>query len=90
VLYKRLKEEKRLIDNEWWLKYDVSDVVFWPKLMSREELRQGWIWTAKEFYKLRPTLKRCIEVLGKRSLLGNILNWKVNMGYRLAAYSLSE
>jgi radical SAM superfamily enzyme YgiQ (UPF0313 family) len=90
VLYKRLKEEKRLIDNEWWLKYDVSDVVFRPKLMSREELRQGWRWTAKEFYKLRPTLKRCIGGLGKRTLLGNFLNWKVNMGYRLGAYSLSE
>lgn len=90
VFYERLKEEKRLIDDNWWLKYDATDVVFLPKLMSREELRQGWIWTVKEFYKFRPLLKRCIEILGKRSLLGNILNWKVNMGYRLAAYSFSE
>lgn len=90
VLYERLKEDKRLIDNKWWLKYDATDVVYWPKLMSREELREGWIRTIKEFYKFRPMLKRCIEIFGKRSLLGNILSWKINMGYRSAAYSFSS
>jgi radical SAM superfamily enzyme YgiQ (UPF0313 family) len=90
LLYERLKEERRLIDDQWWLKYDATDVVYRPKLMSREELRQGWIRTVKEFYKFRPIFKRCMEILGKRTLLGNVINWKVNMGYRLAACSLSE
>jgi radical SAM superfamily enzyme YgiQ (UPF0313 family) len=86
ILYERMKEEKRLIDDKWWLKYRANDVVFRPKLMTRDELYQGWVWTIKEFSKLRPTLKRCTQGIGKRSLLWNIFNWKINMGYRGGAY----
>jgi radical SAM superfamily enzyme YgiQ (UPF0313 family) len=90
VLYKRMKEEKRLIYDEWWLKYEGNDVVYRPKLMTREELHEGWLWTIKEFYKLRPILKRCIQGVSRRSFLGNILNWRVNMGYRGVAYAMAE
>jgi radical SAM superfamily enzyme YgiQ (UPF0313 family) len=90
VLYERMKEEKRLIDGKWWLKYNANDVVYKPKLITREELSEGWVWTRKELYKLLPVLRRCIQGVGRRSLYGNILNWKVNMGYRRNVYAPSE
>lgn len=82
ILYEKMKEEKRLIENEWWLKYNANDVVYKPKLMSREELYHGRLWAIKEFYRLRPTLRRCMGSLSRRSLFGNFINWKANMGYR--------
>jgi radical SAM superfamily enzyme YgiQ (UPF0313 family) len=82
VLYKKIKEENRLIEDKWWLKYNGHDVVYKPKLMTREELHQGWIWTLMESYKLRPTLKRCVGGMSRRSCCRSILNWKVNMAYR--------
>ncbi|NIM49165.1 MAG: radical SAM protein [Gemmatimonadales bacterium] len=84
VLYQRLKQQGRLLDNKWWLTYDPSEVVYLPRLMTREQLRDGWRWTRREFYKLRPTLTRCIEGSGRRSVLGNVVTWKVNMAYRKA------
>lgn len=86
-LYKKMKKEKRLIDDKWWLKYNDYDVVYRPKLMTREQLQEGWIWTTRELYKLGPTLSRCFGGLGRRSLFGNILNWKVNMGLRKKPYT---
>lgn len=82
VLYKKMEEENRLIEDKWWLKYNGHDVVYKPKLMTREELHQGWIWALKEFYKLRATIKRCVGSAMGRSFLRSILNWNVNMGYR--------
>lgn len=87
AIYKKMKNEKRLLDDIWWLKYSDNDVVFRPKLMTREELHQGWIWTMRELYKFSPILKRYIGGLGRRSLFSNILNWKVNMGLRTIAYA---
>lgn len=90
VLYERMKKEKRLLNNKWWLKYDAEEVVYNPKLMTREELYQGWISTLRELYKLCPTLKRWIGGLGRRSFSGNILNWKANMAYRMNANAVPD
>lgn len=90
VLYKRMKAENRLIDNNWWLKYDASDVAYKPKRMTREELCQGWIMTLKELYRLWPSLKRWIGGLGRRSLFGNYISLKANLGFRMNAYALPE
>jgi radical SAM superfamily enzyme YgiQ (UPF0313 family) len=87
TLYERLKAEKRLLDNEWWLKYDAEEVVYKPKLMTGEELFQGWVLARKELYKLRPLMKRWTIGLWRRSFIGNIINWKANMGYRANATS---
>jgi radical SAM superfamily enzyme YgiQ (UPF0313 family) len=90
ALYKRLREEERLLDETWWLKYEADDVVYRPKMMTREELYEGWIWTVRELYKLYPTLKRCLRGFSQRSFMGNIINWKGNMGYRRLAYAKPE
>jgi radical SAM superfamily enzyme YgiQ (UPF0313 family) len=87
VLYAKLKDEHRLIDESWWLKYDSDEVVFKPKQMDREELCAGRNWVLKEIYRLGPTLKRWGIGLNRRTIFGNMLNWKVGMGYRRNAYS---
>jgi len=88
VLYNKLKKEKRLIDDRWWLKYDSEDVVFKPRLMTREELYEGRVWALKEFYKIRPIFSRLLQGIGRRSLFGHMINWKANMGYRMNAYAV--
>ncbi|CAB5080415.1 BchE/P-methylase family protein [Olavius algarvensis associated proteobacterium Delta 3] len=90
AIYSRLKEENRLIDDSWWLRYNADDVVYRPNRMTRVQLYEGWVRTMKELYKLRFALKRCLDGFSKRSLFGNILNWKGNMGYRKLAYAKSE
>lgn len=89
-LYQRLKQENRLIDDKWWFKFEANDVVFKPKLMTREQLYQGWIWTIKEFYKMRPMLQRCLYGIGKLPPVGNMIAWKINQGLHKHAYALHE
>ena len=90
VLYNKLKEENRLIDDHWWLKFEAEDVVYKPKLMTREELYEGLIWITREFYKIVPMLKRYVEGIGRRSLFDNFIFWKANMGFRKNANALLE
>jgi radical SAM superfamily enzyme YgiQ (UPF0313 family) len=85
LLYRRLKEEGRLVDERWWLRYNSNDVVYVPKAMSREQLREGRLQTLKELYGWGPIAKRCAEGLHRRSLFGNLITWKANMGYRARA-----
>ena len=87
ILYENMVKRKRMIDNQWWLKYEADDVVYMPKLMTREELYEGRIQLLRELYKIRPTLKRWAKGLGWRSIFGNLLAWKGNMGYRMNAYA---
>lgn len=87
VLYKRMEEENRLIYDRWWLNFAACEVVHRPKRMTVDELYQGYLWITKEFYKIRPILKRCVSGITRRSLFGNILNWQVNMGYRRNSYA---
>ncbi len=87
VLYERLKAQKRLINDKWWLKYYADEVVYKPKLMTREELFQGRISTLREIYKMGPTVKRWIRSFSRHSLSGIIINWRGNMGYRMHAHA---
>ncbi len=54
-LYRRLKEEKRLTDEHWWLRgdHDAGSPYFTPTGMSREELREGWQRAWTRFYSPR-------------------------------------
>jgi hypothetical protein len=83
-----MKLQNRLIDNQWWLKYDASDVVFKPKRMTRAELYRGRVWVLKELHKLGPLLKRWLGGLGGRSLYGDYISLKANLGYRKNANAL--
>ncbi|MGD2187573.1 MAG: radical SAM protein [Desulfobacterales bacterium] len=88
VLYERMKAENRLIDVHWWHKYDASDVVFKPKRMTRVELYEGRVWLLKELHKLDRLLKRWAGGLGRRSLFGNYISLKANLGFRKNANAI--
>jgi radical SAM superfamily enzyme YgiQ (UPF0313 family) len=55
ALYRRLKAEKRLTDERWWLRrdHDAGSPYFVPARMTREELREGWVRAWKRFYSPR-------------------------------------
>jgi len=60
ALYERLKEEGRLTEERWWLLENQGDRAphFHPRGMTREELREGWEWTWREFYSYTSILQR--------------------------------
>jgi len=57
VLYKQLLAENRITEFSP-AKYNTSNVVFRPKNMTAEELRNGYLWMYKEFYSFQNILKR--------------------------------
>lgn len=59
-LYTRLRNERRLTDERWWLRrdHDAGSPYFVPKRMSREQLREGWVRAWTKFYSWPNILKR--------------------------------
>lgn len=55
--YKQMKEENRIIENNW-SNYDLHHVVIKPINMSVEELQKGFNWISKEAYKPINIIKR--------------------------------
>jgi radical SAM superfamily enzyme YgiQ (UPF0313 family) len=62
-LYARLKKEKRLLNDPWWLseKSRYGQVAFIPRGMSAEELEEGCYWMRGEFNKHRNIASRLIR-----------------------------
>jgi radical SAM superfamily enzyme YgiQ (UPF0313 family) len=56
-LFRQLEGEGRLLHRNWDL-YDTSHVVFQPKLMSREELAQGYAYCYRTLFSHRSIWKR--------------------------------
>ncbi len=75
-LYQRLKEQKRLIHDNWWLKEDgkFGEVVYRPKNMSPEELAENCFEARKSFYNIGSIGKRLLEFKANSKSL-------VNAGY---------
>jgi radical SAM superfamily enzyme YgiQ (UPF0313 family) len=87
-IYDRLKAENRLIDNEWWLTGSgFGDVVYHPKMMSADELKEGSRWIRKNFYSNSSILRRFFRKsrlsLNRLSLFDLMLYAKFNQGYRM-------
>jgi radical SAM superfamily enzyme YgiQ (UPF0313 family) len=59
-LYERLKREKRLIADPWWLsdQYTYGSAHFIPKQMTAKELTDGCFWARTEFNKFSNIGKR--------------------------------
>jgi radical SAM superfamily enzyme YgiQ (UPF0313 family) len=49
-LFARLKAEGRLLHEDWG-RYNTGHVVFRPRRMSAQRLRQGFLWAWEEFYR---------------------------------------
>jgi radical SAM superfamily enzyme YgiQ (UPF0313 family) len=86
-MYDRLKAENRLINNEWWLTGSgLGDVVYYPRMMSPGELKEGSRWVRKNFYSTSSILKRFLGrsrlSLNRLSLFDLLLYTKFNWGYK--------
>ncbi len=78
-VYSKLKEENRLITEEWSYYNGKTRVAFIPKNMSAEELFEGYMWFRKEFYSLKSIYKRIRK--SKTNILYNLI---VNLGYKIS------
>lgn len=62
-VYERLKQEKRLLFDRWWLEdeYRYGETIFKPKNMTPEELRDGIIRLRREFNTYGAIAKRMLH-----------------------------
>lgn len=76
--YKRLEEAGRIITHDW-SKYDTRTVVYKPTTLSAEELKAGYDWAYKEFYKWSNILKSCTNDISLQRSISHFLytgGWK--------------
>jgi len=64
-IYQRLKQEGRLLTEDW-SKYDMATVVFQPKRMSVEELQEGFWRVNRSFYSIPSMWKRIFNPIQLR------------------------
>lgn len=86
-IYDSMKAENRMINNEWWLNGSgLGDVIFHPKKMSADELKEGSRWVRKNFFSTSSILKRFFGKsrlsFNRLSLFDLLLYAKFNLGYR--------
>ena len=65
--YDKMEREGRIIDRDW-SKYTIGEVVIQPKLLTVEELREGYYWARKHVSSLNSIFKRTFH-LRKSALL---------------------
>ena len=72
-LYERLKQEKRLRFDAWWLDpaYRYNDLPFFPRHLNPEEVTQGCINARRRFYGWPGILKRSLGNRGDWFMLRN-------------------
>ena len=82
VLYKRLKEENRILTEEWD-KYTYTNVVFKPKNMTTDQLFEGTRKVAKKYYSIFKILKRVFKALETtKNLHRTFYVFQKNLRYR--------
>jgi len=60
-LYQRMEQDGRILTKDW-SRYNQVDVVFQPKNMTVEELKQGTRKVAKEFYRYPKIIQRGVKI----------------------------
>lgn len=83
ALYRRLKSEKRLTKDSWWLSSDHdTDAPFYsPARMSRDALREGWIRAWRSMYSLS-SIRQRYDFGIKHSWIQNVAYWPLNLMMR--------
>jgi radical SAM superfamily enzyme YgiQ (UPF0313 family) len=76
-LYERLKQEERILTEDW-SKYDMATVVYRPKRMTVEELQEGFWKVNRFFYSLSSMAKRIFNPFYLRRSL--IIFGPMNLG----------
>lgn len=59
-LFENINNEGRIITRDWDL-YDTRHVVYQPKILSPQELEEGYWWAYKEFYKWNNIVKAALS-----------------------------
>ena len=76
--YKRMEEAGRITTHDW-SKYDTRTVVYKPLGLSAEELKAGYDWSYKEFYKWSNILRSCANDISPQRSFSHFLytgGWK--------------
>ena len=73
-LYKRMEAEGRILHKDW-SKYNGSNVVFKPKLLSEETLFYGYNWAFQESYSHSSIAKRILLPPRKRAIPELFINY---------------
>lgn len=81
-LFRRMKDEGRLLTEDWSL-YDGQHVVFRPARLTPDELQRGIEWTWKHVYSYPSIARRLAK---SRTLLNYAI--PANLGYRFYAHNL--
>lgn len=84
-LYQRLKEERRLLCEKWWIdsQFRFSQAVFQPRLLSPLELTEGCWWARLKVNSFRSILKRSLDFkTNMRSLFNTVLFFHYNLVFR--------
>jgi radical SAM superfamily enzyme YgiQ (UPF0313 family) len=76
-IYQRMKQEGRLLTEDW-SKYDMATVVFQPKRMTVQELQEGFWKVNRSFYSFPSMLKRIFNPFHLRRSL--IIFGPMNLG----------
>ena len=72
-LYQRMEKEGRILHKDW-SKYNGSNVVFKPKLLSEETLFNGYSWAFQETYSYQSIAKRILLPPQKRLISEIVTN----------------
>ena len=79
-LHDRMEKQGRIINRDW-SKYTVGEVVFQPKILSVDELQEGYYWARKQVSSLHSIYKRTFH-LKKPSLLYIPINFVMRKASR--------
>lgn len=80
-LFNRMDKEGRILTKDW-SKYNQVDVVFQPKNMTVEELREGARKVAKEYYSIKNIIVRNAKIISTVKKLGALLPAGTNYNFR--------
>lgn len=80
-LFDRLEREKRILTKNW-SQYNLSNIVFKPKNMTKEELYNGTRKVAKEFYKISRITTRNVRIMMTTKRFAGFLPAASNLSYR--------
>lgn len=81
-LHKQMQEQGRIIERDW-TKYTCGEVVFRPKLLTVEQLQNGYYWARKEISSYSSIFRRTLH-LRKSALLSlpiNLIMRKSSRGF---------
>ncbi|MCL1803961.1 MAG: B12-binding domain-containing radical SAM protein [Eubacteriaceae bacterium] len=77
-IYEQYKAQDRLLSEDWSIYNSKTAVAFAPRLMSPEELFEGYSWFRREFYSLKSFAKRMR--ISKTNVAANFI---INAGYKM-------